>query len=326
VDVDGQNQVPLTDNAVADDQPAFSADGERIAFRRSDGTDSEIFVMDVDGQNQVPLTDNSVADLEPAFSPDGERIAFEQYDGTDYEILVVDASGQNQVPLTDNSTDDFSADFSPDGERIGFVRYDGDDEIFAMDADGQGQVRLTDNSVHDEFPAFSPDGQRIAFRHADGTDNEMFAMDASGQNQVPLTDNSVNDSAPYWQPLNSPAFDLSAKPQQRSVRFVSVSAVSRNEDATATVGGTLKAPKIPKAAAVPAKAKRFELAPVTVELQPGQPATLKLPIDKKARKLLKRGFEVGRKGMASVSATATDDLGASSEASQQIKLKKKRKR
>lgn len=66
-------------------------------------------------------------------------------------------------------------------------------------------------------------------------------MDASGQNQVPLTDNSVEDLDPDWQPLNAPAFDLSAKPKQKSARFVSVTATSQNEDATATVAGTLKA-------------------------------------------------------------------------------------
>jgi dipeptidyl aminopeptidase/acylaminoacyl peptidase len=266
-----------------------------------------------------------VDDLEPAFSPDGQRIAFTRFDGTDYEIFAMDASGQNPVPLTDNSTDDFSAEFSPDGDRIAFVRYDGDDEIFAMDADGQDQVRLTDNSVHDEFPAFSPDGERIAFRHPDGTDNEILAMDASGQNPVPLTDNSLSDDDPAWQPLNPPAFDLSAKPKQKSARFVSVTATSQNEDATATIGGTLRAPKVPREGAVAARAKSFELAPVTVELQPGQPASLDLAIPKKARKLLKRGFKAGKKGTASLTATATDDLGAPSQDSQQVKLKKKKK-
>lgn len=79
---------------------------------------------------------------------------------------------------------------------------------------------------------------------------------------------------------------------------------------------------VPKSRAVAAKKKRFELAPVIVELQPGQPATLDLPIPKKARKLLKRGFNAGKKGTASLTATASDDLGASSEDSQQVKLKK----
>ena len=110
------------------------------------------------------------------------------------------------------------------------------------------------------------------------------------------------------------------------MRFVRVTAVSQNEDATATVGGTLKAPKAPKTGAVAGKAKSFELTPVTVELQPGQPATVELAVPKKARKLLKRGFAAGKKGTASITATATDDLGASSQDGQQVKLKKKQKK
>lgn len=46
---------------------------------------------------------------------------------------------------------------------------------------------------------------------------------------------------------------------------------------------------------------------------------------KKARKLLKKGFAAGKKGMAVVTATASDDLGASSQDSQQVRLKKKPK-
>jgi Tol biopolymer transport system component len=368
MDADGQNQVPLTDNTVNDEAPAFSPDGERIAFRRG-GVGGGIFVMDADGQNQVQLT--SATDSEPVFSPDG-RIAFTRDNGGDAEIFVMDASGQNQVNLTNNSGNDFEPAFSPDGGRIAFTRYDGitDSEIFAMDADGRNQVPLTDNTVSDTGPAFSPDGGRIAFSHSDGTDSEIFAMDASGQNQVPLTANSlgdidpafspdggriafdhfdgaadlifvmdasgqnqvpltansVSDYYPDWQPLNAPAFDLSGRAKQKSVKVVSVTATSQNEDATATIGGTLKAPKVPKSGAVAAKAKRFELAPVTVELQPGQPATLDFPIPKKARKLLKRGFKAGKKGKVTLAATAIDDLGASSEDSQQVKLKKKQKK
>jgi hypothetical protein len=195
-----------------------------------------------------------------------------------------------------------------------------------MDADGQNQVPLTANSVTDIDPAFSPDGQRIAFSHPDGTDFEIFVMDASGQNQMPLTDNARDDIEPDWQPLNAPAFDLSGPAKQKSARFVSVTATSQNEDATATIAGTLTAPKVPRAGALAAKAKSFELAPATVELQPGEPATLNLAIPKKARKLLKRGFAAGKKGTASITATATDDLGASSEDGQQVKLKKRRKK
>jgi hypothetical protein len=64
----------------------------------------------------------------------------------------------------------------------------------------------------------------------------------------------------------------------------------------------------------------------TIELQPGQPTTVQLGVPKRARKLLKKAFAAGKKGTATVTATATDDLGAASQDEQNVKLKKKPKK
>lgn len=370
IDPSGQNAAPVTDNAVFDDDPAFSPDGERIAFTRGAGsgteiavmdangqnpellaqqfasepafspdgqrivfsrygTDGEIVVMDADGQNQVALTDNTVEDKQPVFSPDGQRIVFSRRDGSDDEIFMMNANGQNQVALTDSPANDILPDFSPDGQRIVFTRNAGFNaaEIFVMDADGQNQTRLTNNAVNDSDPAFSPDGQRIVFRRTSPLDYyELFIMEPNGQNPTLLAGapGSYYDS-PDWQPLNPPALDLSGPAKQKSARFVTVTVSSQNEDATAALGGTVQAPKT-KASARASKKKSFQLTPQTVELAPGQPVTVNLEVPKKARKLLKKGFAAGKKGEAEVTATATDDLGASNQDSQQVKLKKKSKK
>jgi dipeptidyl aminopeptidase/acylaminoacyl peptidase len=326
MDVSGQNQIRLTDDSADDFDPAFSPDGQRIAFTARTATDEEIFVMDADGQNQAPLTSNPLPVSQPAFSPDGQRIAFTGRDATDTEIFVMDATGLNQIPLTANSDDDSAPAFSPDGQRIVFsFREPGD--LFIMDSDGQNQMPLDENPLSDTDPAFSPDGERIAFTRFAGGDSEIMVMDASGQNEAPLTSNSATDFGPDWQPLNPPVLDLAAARKQKSLKVVSATATLGNEDATLAVGGTIKAPKVARAAgARPAKSKTFSLTPQTIELQPGQPAALSLAIPKKARKLLKRGFAAGKKGTAALTATATDDLGESSQDSQSVKLKRKRKK
>jgi Tol biopolymer transport system component len=331
MDADGQNPVGLV-QGLSVTEPSFSPDGKRIVFRRFDGMDGEIVVMDADGQNEVQLTNNSVHDDAPVFSPDGQRIAFSRRDGADDDIYVMDADGQNPVPLTSNAVSDHDPDFSPDGQRIVFTRTFGFNgaEIFVMDADGQNQTPLTTNAVNDFQAVFSPDGRRILFVRTNAADfYELFTMDADGQNAAMIphaTEPGAYDDSPAWQPLNSPTFDLSGEAKQKSAKVVTVTAVSQNEDATVTLGGTVQAPKRPKAAAASAKLKTFQLSPQTIELQPGQPATVGLAIPKKARKLLKRGFAAGKKGTATVTATAADDLGGSGQDSQQIKLKKKKKK
>jgi hypothetical protein len=71
--VGGHNPINLTADADRDDtQPAFSPDGESIAFR-SEREGGGLFVMGATGESVRRLTDSG---HNPAWSPDGRQIAF----------------------------------------------------------------------------------------------------------------------------------------------------------------------------------------------------------------------------------------------------------
>ncbi len=331
MNADGSGQTQLTEvSPVSDDgNPAFSPDGTRIVFEKGDASDVEIWVMDANGQNQVQLTDNTTNDIDPSFSPDGQKIVFSRTGGSLGRIFVMDANGQNPVPLTlAPGNIDSQPDFSPDGTRIAFSRDDtgGDVDIYVMNADGQNLTPLTDNPAQDEQPVFSPDGTRIAFFRGTMASEQIYAMDADGQNQAPLTEtvSMQYDTAPAWQPLNPPAIDLAAG-KQKSPKHVTVSVVSQNENASVTLDGSLKAPQ-PKAGATASKKKTVQLDAVTIQLQPGQPVTVDIPVAGKGKKLVKRALKAGKKPKGAVTASATDDLGASSQDAQDVKYKKKKEK
>ena len=76
MDIDGSKPLRLTINPARDYDPAWSPDGDGIAFvsNRNRGIE-QIYVMGSDGGNLKRLT-NGAAHQQPAWSPEGERIAY----------------------------------------------------------------------------------------------------------------------------------------------------------------------------------------------------------------------------------------------------------
>jgi dipeptidyl aminopeptidase/acylaminoacyl peptidase len=331
MDFHGENQTQLTFNSAVDQSPTFSPDGERIAFVGEDGTDNEIFVMNADGSNPAPVTNNTEQDFSPSFSPDGNRIVLAREVGAseEGEIFVINSDGSNETPLTDNLGSDLDPAWSPDQLGVVFsggppVHVEGPTGIVVMDADGQNPTPLTTGFL-DLGAAFAPNGQRIAFSRAtgEGANGDIFLMDSDGQNQAPLTTDPGDEADPDWQPLNPPACQLTGPAKQKSFGSV-VTTVTCSEDATVLASGQGKAPKALKLAAA-SKAKKFTLEPTTIEVPPDQPTVLILAVPKKGKKALKNAAKAGKKGKATVTATATDDLGESAQDSLAVKFKKRKK-
>lgn len=206
MNADGTGPTNVTNNAAADDQPAFSPDGKKIAFSSNRDGNSEIWAMNVDGSNLLQLTTTSgVFNLNPAWSPDGANIAFQtNRDGGDHEIYAMSATGASPVNLTNSAGADASPSWSPDGTKIAFrsARNSGNNEIYVMNAAGGSQTRITTTSQGEFHPDWSPDGNRIVYSRDGGSggSRDIWAMDAAGTNQEALTDHTGDDDHPVFSP------------------------------------------------------------------------------------------------------------------------------
>jgi Tol biopolymer transport system component len=149
MDSGGTGVIQLTDNTADDIQPAWSSDGQRIAFATNrDGGNYEVYVMASDGNLQSRLTDNLGFDLSPTWSPDDQQIAFASDRDGDLEIFTMKPNGEKQVRRTRNTTVDADPAWSPDGARIAFASLrDGNYEIYTMSAGGAAPTNVSNNAA-----------------------------------------------------------------------------------------------------------------------------------------------------------------------------------
>jgi Tol biopolymer transport system component len=210
MNADGTGLIRLTNNAAADEAPAWSPDGAKIAFVSHRAGNDEIYVVNANGSGGlVRLTNNAAADGAPAWSPDGTKIAFVSDRAGNSEIYSMKPDGSGVTRLTNNAAADGAPAWSPLGTKIAFVSHRaGNDEIYDMNPDGSGVKRLTNNAAVDGQPAWSFDGSKLAFvSHRSGND-EIYAMDPTDVLAVPvqLTSNAAVDGSPDWAPNRTIAF------------------------------------------------------------------------------------------------------------------------
>lgn len=183
--LDGSNYARLTDNDLSyEDQPTWSPDGQRIAFRRwtqgatpGPWNPTDIWVMDADGTNQQNLTADAKVQHWPQWSPQpvegAYRIAFVQDSVVDgYEtsrVATMRGDGSERQYVTAGGMQaEYRPQWTPDATGLLFTRIGGSSnhEILLVNvATGAERAFLAaplpaGGQFH---PTFSPNGRYVVF-------------------------------------------------------------------------------------------------------------------------------------------------------------------
>jgi len=227
MNANGTDTTRLTHSTAADETPAWSPGGTRIAFVRSRTVNGvllgrAIFVMNANGSGVARLTQDTAFALDPSWSPDGAKIAFAALPpGTGpraTEIFVMKVDGSGVTRLTKNLPFqgcggvsrgfEHSPSWSPDATRIAFLHKTtcfGKD-IDVMKANGTGITRLANAGLARRL-AWGRSG-KIAFdAHVwpgEGlSDGEIAVLTVSTKVVTRLTNNTAEDRSPAWSPDGS---------------------------------------------------------------------------------------------------------------------------
>ncbi|HEX6851298.1 MAG TPA: protein kinase [Candidatus Polarisedimenticolaceae bacterium] len=164
--VGGENAVNLTASARSNDfDPAFSPDGERIAFG-SDREGGGIFVMGATGESPRKVANEGA---HPAWSPDGKKLVYTTERvpnpfarNTSASLFVVDVASGEKTKIYDG--DAVQPVWSPSGRRIAFWSADaGQRDLRTIPAEGGPFASITNDTPADWDPFWSPDGAWLYF-------------------------------------------------------------------------------------------------------------------------------------------------------------------
>lgn len=230
MDAAGFAQVNLTHDQTigwrADSEPAWSPDGQWVAFQRAYTKAPELgtrlFVVSSFGKEMhalTPTTGPAVIDQHPAWSPDGSTIVFSSNRTGHFELYMVKATGTGLVRLTYTNvgTENLEPAWSPDGQSIAFVRrqWSIGPEIPSIPTNSIYKLSFTNSVVQrvtspplgrsDGQPAWSADSRQIAFESNRTGNWDIYIVNRtlSTTSLMRVTSSKSAELHPTWAPYGN---------------------------------------------------------------------------------------------------------------------------
>jgi len=228
-DWDGQNAKPVTDHKTITVSPAWSRNGEHIAYtafvKRKIGKgpatrNADMFIYETKSKRRWLVSYRPGMNSGAEFLPDGKNLLLTLSKDKTADIFKMSLDGKTISPITRGPGLAMNVEpaVSPDGSKIAFSSdRSGRPMIYLMNISGGDVKRITFAGHYNSTPSWTPDGKKIAFAGFDREKGnfDIFVVGTDGTGLLRLT--SARKTNGKWANNEDPA----VSPDGRHVLFIS---------------------------------------------------------------------------------------------------------
>ncbi len=199
-DWDGENSHEVTASDEPIMSPAWSPDGQRLAYVSFENKMSAVYVQTVRTGERSRVSARSGINGAPAWSPDGGTLALtlSRKDG-DVDIYTLKLSNQELRRMTFDPGIDTEPAWSTDGRKLYFNSdRAGGPQIYQIDvAQPERATRVTFEGSYNARPRLSPDGKQLAVVHQDRGNFRIATVDLQSRAVRVLTSGRQDESPSF---------------------------------------------------------------------------------------------------------------------------------
>lgn len=225
-DFDGYNPVRFTRHKSISLSPAWSSNGQWLAYVSYAGGKPDIYIRHQEqnrGGTIGPGRHEYHTGLDAWAGNAGRSLEF----SGNQEIYLLTRQGEMIKKVTSSWGINVSPEFSPDGGKLAFVsNRSGNPQIYIKDLSSGNVSRVTFQGKYNTSPAWSPDGKKIVYVGIENNriDIYLILLDTGPGMPVQLTRDQGDNEDPCWSPDGNLIVFSSTRDGQGPALFVMTAA------------------------------------------------------------------------------------------------------